>query len=77
MISTGRRERGSARCQMQKISAGKFHVEPPLHHSITSSARASKLGGTSLVGPAGKLVQMVVELAGTFTPSSLMRAGIL
>src|SRR5215467_11536293 len=23
------RERGSARCQMQKISAGKFHFEPP------------------------------------------------
>src|SRR6516162_2384948 len=24
------RKRGSARCQMQKISAGKFHFEPPL-----------------------------------------------
>jgi hypothetical protein len=23
------RQRGSACCQMQKISAGKFHVEPP------------------------------------------------
>src|SRR5262249_21297108 len=23
------RERGSTRCQMQKISAGKFHCEPP------------------------------------------------
>src|SRR5262249_14214161 len=34
------RQRGSARDQMQKISAGKFH-------SITSSARASKVAGTS------------------------------
>src|SRR5262245_58512894 len=34
-----RRERGSARGQMQKTSAGKFHFEPPSHHSITSSAR--------------------------------------
>src|SRR5262245_9978944 len=25
----GGRQRGSARCQMQKISAGKFHFEPP------------------------------------------------
>src|SRR5262249_59950149 len=34
------RQRGSAGSQMQKISAGKFH-------SITSSARASNVGGTS------------------------------
>src|SRR5215471_17876123 len=32
---------------MQKLSTGKFHVEPPLHHSITSSARLSRIGGTS------------------------------
>src|SRR5215472_9584857 len=44
-----RRERGSTRYQMQKISAGKFHFEPPFHshHSITSSARTSSVGGTS------------------------------
>src|SRR5262249_16853868 len=30
----------------EKISTGKFHVEPPLLHSITSSARASSVGGT-------------------------------
>src|SRR5262249_50771972 len=43
------RERGSARCQMQKLSAGKFHLNLPLasDHSITSSARASSVGGTS------------------------------
>src|SRR5262245_10939839 len=29
------------------LAQGKFHVEPPLHHSITSSARASSIGGTS------------------------------
>src|SRR5262249_36906941 len=40
------RERGSTRCQMQKLSAGKFHLEPSSHHSITSSARASSVGGT-------------------------------
>src|SRR6516225_8898107 len=40
------RERGSTRGQMQKSSAGKFQVEPPSHHSITSSARASSVGGT-------------------------------
>ena len=33
--------------QMQKISAGKFHLNLPLasHHSITSSASASNLSG--------------------------------
>src|SRR5262249_40513090 len=41
------RERGSARCQMEKISAGKFHLNLPSHHSITSSARASNVEGTS------------------------------
>src|SRR5262249_16673459 len=44
------RQRGRARCQMQKLSAGKFHFEPsryPSHHSITSSARARSVGGTS------------------------------
>src|SRR5262249_46998755 len=30
-----------------KLSAGKFHFEPPSCHSITSSARASTVGGTS------------------------------
>src|SRR5262249_10638710 len=39
------RQRGSACCEMQKISAGKFHSEPPSHHSITSSAMASSPGG--------------------------------
>src|SRR5262245_31364959 len=34
---------------MQKLSAGKFHFEPPStsHHSITSSARASSVGDKS------------------------------
>src|SRR5438132_1351002 len=41
------RERGSARGQIQKISAGKFHLNLPSHHSITSSAMASRDGGTS------------------------------
>ena len=43
------RQRGSARGQMQKLpSVGKFHFHLPLasHHSITSSARASSVGGT-------------------------------
>src|SRR5262245_291458 len=39
-------KRGRARGQMQKISAGKFHFEPPSHHSITSSATASSDIGT-------------------------------
>src|SRR5262249_4786371 len=43
-----RRQRGSASGQMQKISAGKFHFGPPSHHSITSSARASKVGGMAI-----------------------------
>jgi hypothetical protein len=30
---------------MRKISAGKFHFEPPSHHSITSSARPSSESG--------------------------------
>src|SRR5205823_2319878 len=45
------RERGSARCQMQKLpSARKFHRGPSLllAYSITSSARASSVGGTSM-----------------------------
>src|SRR5262245_18898388 len=39
------RQRGSARGQMQKISAGKFHLKLPLasRHSMTSSARASRV----------------------------------
>src|SRR5262249_15917353 len=38
-------QRGGARGKMQKISAGKFHLNLPLasHHSITSSASASRL----------------------------------
>src|SRR5262249_28981707 len=40
------RQCSCARGEMQKISAGKFHFEPPLHHSITSSARASRVGDT-------------------------------
>src|SRR5262249_18630181 len=44
------RERGSAGGQMQKISAGEFHFNLPSHHSITSSARAGRLGGTSMPG---------------------------
>src|SRR5262245_32199603 len=40
------RQRGSAGGQLQKISAGKFHVGPPSHHSITSSAVASSFSGT-------------------------------
>jgi hypothetical protein len=30
---------------MQKLSARKFHFEPPSHHSITSSAMASSIDG--------------------------------
>src|SRR5262249_30356530 len=41
------RERGRARCEMEKISAGKFHFEPPSHHSITSLASASSRSGKS------------------------------
>src|SRR5262245_10357952 len=41
-----RQQRGSVHGQMQKISAGKFHFQPPSHHSITSSAMASTPGGT-------------------------------
>src|SRR5262249_51011183 len=40
-------QRGSARCQMQKISTGKFHFEPPSHHSITPSALCWRNHGTS------------------------------
>src|SRR5262244_201729 len=43
------RQHGSACGKTEKISAGKFHFAPPFasHHSITSSARASRVGGTS------------------------------
>src|SRR5262245_48778096 len=41
------RKRGSARCQLQKLSAEKAHLNLPSQHSITSSARASSVGGTS------------------------------
>ena len=42
-------EGGSGRGQMQQILAGKFILNLLLrsHHSITSSARASRVGGTS------------------------------
>src|SRR5262245_4606183 len=43
-----RRERGSARCQMQKISAGKFHSEPPslftsLDHLVGQCSNLSEI----------------------------------
>src|SRR5215470_2823994 len=41
------RQRGSAGGQINKISAGKFQLQPPSHHSITSSARARSSGNTS------------------------------
>src|SRR5262245_49857928 len=41
------RQRGSARGQMQELSTGKFHLNLPSDHSITSSARASTVGGIS------------------------------
>src|SRR5262249_34958944 len=41
------RQRGGVRGEMHKISAGKFHFQPPSLHSITSSARASTVGGIS------------------------------
>jgi len=41
------RKRDAARSQMQKISAGKFHLNLPSRHSMTSSARASSVGGIS------------------------------
>src|SRR5262249_23793739 len=41
------RQRGSAGGQMQKSSAGKFQLEPPSHHSITSSTVARSCAGTS------------------------------
>src|SRR5215813_3935192 len=41
------RQRGSARGQMEKISAGKFYLNLPSHYSITSSAMASRVAGTS------------------------------
>jgi hypothetical protein len=37
------RERSSASGQMQKITAGKFHLNLPSHHSITSSPRVSSV----------------------------------
>src|SRR5262249_37297510 len=41
------RQCDSSGCQMEKLSSmGKFHSEPPSHHSITSSPRASSDGGT-------------------------------
>jgi hypothetical protein len=39
------RQRGSARCQMQKISAGKFHFEPPftsLDHLVGAGEQLPK-----------------------------------
>src|SRR6516162_3236656 len=49
-----RRQRSSAGGQTQELSAGKFHVEPPSLHSITSSAIASTPGG--MVSPSALAV---------------------
>src|SRR5262249_61500277 len=38
-------QRGGTRCQMQKLSAGKFHLNLPSHHSITSLARNRNVSG--------------------------------
>src|SRR5262249_20961399 len=42
-----RRQRGNACGQTQEFAARKFHLNLPLHYSITSSARASSVSGTS------------------------------
>src|SRR5215510_4489117 len=68
-----RRQRGSARCEMEKISAGKFHFKPPFHphHSITSSARASS--GSAVATPSvlarwrPALLRVGAQLVGRWT----------
>src|SRR5437870_5608548 len=40
-------QRGGARGQVQEFAAGKFHLNLPSHYSITSSARARRVAGTS------------------------------
>ena len=41
------RQRGSARCQMQKLSAGKFHGDPPISGQLYKNTllSASRKGG--------------------------------
>jgi hypothetical protein len=57
-------------------SAGKFHFEPPSHHSITSSARASTLAGTSRPSALAVLrLSTVSYLVGACTGRSAGDAG--
>src|SRR5512133_4192436 len=57
------RQRGSARCQLQKLSSvGKLH-------SITSSARASKVGGTCRPS-AFAVLRLITNLIGAWTESA-------
>src|SRR5262249_30641977 len=71
------RQRGSTCGQMQKSSAGKFHVEPPLRRSITSSARQVMAFYT--FAPAGRRTVNTDPFPGslvTVTSPPIMRASL-
>src|SRR5262245_19602439 len=57
-----RQQRGSTRCQMQKISAGKFHFEPSLYLLIRSPRRRGRAADTLLQHVALLLEQAACEI---------------
>ena len=73
------RERGSARGQMQKLSAGKFHFEPPspafsLNHLVGEAGY-----GVYVFAPAGRRTVKTEPLPGslvTVTSPPIMRASL-
>src|SRR5215470_6219006 len=71
------RQRGSARGQMQKISAGKFHYEPPftsLNHLVGATGY-----GLYVFAPAGRRTVNTEPLPGslvTVTSPPIMRASL-
>jgi hypothetical protein len=72
------RQRGSARGQMQKLSAGKFHRGPSVSckpHSITSSAR--RMNDSGIVRPAAFAVLRLMTSSNLTACSTGKSAGLV
>src|SRR5262249_1352319 len=73
-----RRQRGSARCEMQKISAGKFHFEPPSRF-ISLDHLVSAVGYLYVFAPPGNRTvntePLPISLA-TVTSPPIIRASL-
>src|SRR5262249_45006518 len=73
------RQRGSGCCQMQKISAGKFHFEPPSRFTSFDHLAGAAGYGVYVFAPAGRRTVNTEPLPGllvTVTSPPIMRASL-